>query len=177
MSSQARNDLGGQPHPVGPGIQPGAEQDDLTASGGVRLGHPVVGQPNADGSAREELFGRRLDSLPPELFSERGYEKTSFRELAERLGVTKAALYYHFRTKEDIVVSLSDDLRGGIDDIVTWAEQTRPRHERAEQILRRYSALPHNLGRDMVRFWHARITWPSAGNALPRSREVRHHRS
>ena len=36
-------------------------------------------------------------------FTQDGYEKTSLREIAEDLGVTKAALYYHFRTKEDII--------------------------------------------------------------------------
>ena len=41
-----------------------------------------------------------------ELFIEEGYDKTSLREIAEQLGVTKAALYYHFTTKDDIVNSL-----------------------------------------------------------------------
>lgn len=41
-----------------------------------------------------------------ELFTERGYEKTSLREIAEALGVTKAALYYHFERKEDILLAL-----------------------------------------------------------------------
>jgi AcrR family transcriptional regulator len=41
-----------------------------------------------------------------ELFNEQGYEKTSLREIAERLGVTKAALYYHFEKKEDILLEL-----------------------------------------------------------------------
>src|SRR5580692_9256145 len=44
-----------------------------------------------------------------DLFAEQGYEKTSLREIAERLGVTKAALYYHFKSKEDIVHSFTDD--------------------------------------------------------------------
>ena len=44
-----------------------------------------------------------------ELFAEQGYEKTSLREIAERLGVTKAALYYHFKSKEDIVRSFTED--------------------------------------------------------------------
>ncbi|MEC3954623.1 helix-turn-helix domain-containing protein [Nocardia sp. CDC153] len=96
----------------------------------------------------------RIRSVAMELFSERGYEKTSLREIAERLGVTKAALYYHFRTKEDIVASLSEDLRGGIDEIVRWAEATPPGRERAEEIVRRYGALLHSLGKDMIRFWH-----------------------
>ncbi|MFE3194771.1 TetR/AcrR family transcriptional regulator [Nocardia sp. NPDC059240] len=88
-----------------------------------------------------------------ELFSERGYEKTSLREIAERLGVTKAALYYHFRTKEDIVASLSEDLRGGIDEIVRWAESAPPGSERAREIVTRYGDLLHSLGKDMIRFW------------------------
>jgi AcrR family transcriptional regulator len=88
-----------------------------------------------------------------ELFSERGYEKTSLREIAERLGVTKAALYYHFRTKEDIVASLSEDLRRGIDAIVDWAESAPPGMNRAEEIVTRYGALLHGLGKTMIRFW------------------------
>ncbi|WP_067692500.1 TetR/AcrR family transcriptional regulator [Nocardia jejuensis] len=96
----------------------------------------------------------RIRAVAMELFTERGYEKTSLREIAERLGVTKAALYYHFRTKEDIVASLSDDLRRGIDDIVSWADATPAGPERAQEILTRYGALLHGLGRDMVRFWH-----------------------
>lgn len=89
-----------------------------------------------------------------ELFSEQGYDKTSLREIAERLGVTKAALYYHFRTKEDIVVSLSEDMRRGVDDIIAWAERTPAGPARARELLTRYGALLHGTGRDMVRFMY-----------------------
>ena len=41
-----------------------------------------------------------------DLFSDKGYDGTSLREIAERLGVTKAALYYHFASKEDILMAL-----------------------------------------------------------------------
>ncbi|MBB5913521.1 AcrR family transcriptional regulator [Nocardia transvalensis] len=95
----------------------------------------------------------RIRVTAMELFAERGYEKTSLREIAERLGVTKAALYYHFRTKEDIVASLSEDLRRGVDEIVEWGESAPPGRERAEEIVLRYGALLHDLGKDMIRFW------------------------
>ncbi|MEZ0364326.1 TetR/AcrR family transcriptional regulator [Mycobacterium sp. pUA109] len=95
----------------------------------------------------------RIRSVAMELFTERGYATTSLRDIAEQLGVTKAALYYHFRTKEDIVASLSEDLRRGIDDIVGWAESTPPGRDRAQQIVTRYGTLLHGLGKDMVRFW------------------------
>jgi len=41
-----------------------------------------------------------------ELFSDRGYDKASLRDIADRLGITKAALYYYFERKEDILLEL-----------------------------------------------------------------------
>lgn len=54
---------------------------------------------------RGEMRERILD-VALELFNEQGYDKTSLREIADRLGVTKAALYYHFERKEDILLEL-----------------------------------------------------------------------
>lgn len=44
--------------------------------------------------------------MASELFSEQGYDATSLREIADRLGFTKAALYYHFQSKEQILAAL-----------------------------------------------------------------------
>ncbi len=52
-------------------------------------------------STRERILDAALD-----LFLEQGYDGTSLREIAEQLGVTKAALYYHFESKEDILLAL-----------------------------------------------------------------------
>lgn len=76
-----------------------------------------------------------------DLFAERGYDATSLREIADRLGVTKAAVYYHFRTKEEILASLFDDLLAGVDAILEWARAQEPGVERARGIVERYSAL------------------------------------
>jgi AcrR family transcriptional regulator len=48
----------------------------------------------------------RILAVANELFIEQGYEGTSLREIADRLDITKAALYYHFRSKEEILESL-----------------------------------------------------------------------
>jgi AcrR family transcriptional regulator len=48
----------------------------------------------------------RILDVALELFNDQGYEKTSLREIADRLGVSKAALYYHFERKEDILLEL-----------------------------------------------------------------------
>jgi AcrR family transcriptional regulator len=83
----------------------------------------------------------RIQSIALELFAEQGYEKTSLREIAERLGVTKAALYYHFRSKEDIVRSFSEDYRAELEQVIAWgASQPRTPGTRAE-ILRRYAGI------------------------------------
>jgi AcrR family transcriptional regulator len=48
----------------------------------------------------------RILDIALELFTERGYDKTSLRDIAERVGTTKAALYYHFARKEDMLLEL-----------------------------------------------------------------------
>src|SRR5689334_12768186 len=82
----------------------------------------------------------RIQQVALELFTEQGYEGTSLREIAERLGVTKAALYYHFKTKEDIVGSLVQDRLAALQQLLAWG-QAQPRTiETRQELLRRYSA-------------------------------------
>ncbi|MET9687654.1 TetR/AcrR family transcriptional regulator [Streptomyces sp. NPDC058682] len=82
---------------------------------------------------------QRIQDVALELFAEQGYEKTSLREIAERLEVTKAALYYHFKTKEDIIISIFEDLTRPIDELITWAEGQPRTLETKREVLRRYS--------------------------------------
>lgn len=60
----------------------------------------------------------RIVEVALELFNEQGYDKTSLREIAERLDVTKAALYYHFERKEDILAELHQRLQAVGGDLV-----------------------------------------------------------
>ncbi|MEW2413759.1 helix-turn-helix domain-containing protein [Streptomyces sp. NPDC046866] len=82
---------------------------------------------------------QRIQDVALELFAEQGYEKTSLREIAERLEVTKAALYYHFKTKEDIIISVFEDLTRPIDELIEWAKQQPRTLETKQEVLRRYS--------------------------------------
>jgi len=82
----------------------------------------------------------RIQQTALRLFTEQGYEATSLREIALQLGVTKAALYYHFRTKDDIIASLMEDRIEAMDALLRWARrQPRNAATRAE-ILRRFAA-------------------------------------
>jgi AcrR family transcriptional regulator len=82
---------------------------------------------------------QRIQDVALELFAEQGYEKTSLREIAERLEVTKAALYYHFKTKEEIIVSLFEDLTKPIEDLIDWGKRQPHSLETKQEIVRRYS--------------------------------------
>jgi AcrR family transcriptional regulator len=93
----------------------------------------------------------RVQKVALELFAEQGYEKTSLREIAERLGVTKAALYYHFRSKEDIVHSFTDDHYARLDELIEWARTQPPGEQTRHEILRRYVAIVF-AGADVFRF-------------------------
>jgi AcrR family transcriptional regulator len=102
--------------------------------------------PVRDGGAQHDSRGggdtrTRIRQVALELFAEQGYDKTSLREIAERLDVTKAALYYHFKSKEDIVRSLVEDYFGQIDALITWARTQPHTAPTRREILRRYVAI------------------------------------
>ncbi|MFD8631516.1 TetR/AcrR family transcriptional regulator [Streptomyces sp. NPDC059533] len=96
---------------------------------------------------------QRIQDVALELFAEQGYEKTSLREIAERLDVTKAALYYHFKTKEDIIISLFEDVTRPIDELIAWAEEQPRTLETKREVLRRYSEAM-SAGASLYRFMH-----------------------
>jgi AcrR family transcriptional regulator len=52
----------------------------------------------------------RIQQVALELFVLHGYEKTSLREIADRLGITKAALYYHYASKQELLKSVTQPL-------------------------------------------------------------------
>lgn len=41
------------------------------------------------------------------LFYEKGYEKTSINDIIERVGVSKGAFYYYFKSKEDVLEAIA----------------------------------------------------------------------
>ncbi|WP_432877491.1 TetR/AcrR family transcriptional regulator [Kribbella sp. CA-245084] len=84
---------------------------------------------------------QQIRAVALELFAERGYGQTSLREIAERLGVTKAAVYYHYRTKEDILSSLLDELIAGVDRIIECGQAQPSGPERRREVLERYSEM------------------------------------
>ncbi|MBO0820060.1 MAG: TetR/AcrR family transcriptional regulator [Nocardiopsaceae bacterium] len=94
---------------------------------------------------------QRIQQVALELFAEQGYERTSLREIAERLGVTKAALYYHFKSKEDIVASFTEDYFTQLDQLVAWAKEQPRTAATAQEVFDRYIGIVMD-GREVFRF-------------------------
>ncbi len=76
---------------------------DLVTEGGPGIAALAATKPvrGEDGDTRNRILDIALD-----LFIEQGFDKTSLRQIAERLGFSKAAVYYHFASKNDILVAL-----------------------------------------------------------------------
>lgn len=58
---------------------------------------------------RRVVTRREVLTLSARLFAENGYRSTSLELVAEQLGVTRQALYYHFKSKTDILGALFDE--------------------------------------------------------------------
>lgn len=52
----------------------------------------------------------RIRGVAVELFTAQGFEQTSLREIADRVGMTKASLYYHYPSKQALLLSLVEPL-------------------------------------------------------------------
>jgi AcrR family transcriptional regulator len=60
---------------------------------------------NIDG---ERSTAARILRAAEELLGERGYDGVSMRDVAERAGITKALIFYHFRSKDDLFGTVLD---------------------------------------------------------------------
>lgn len=58
------------------------------------------------------------------LFMEEGYRGISMRQIAEAVGVTKAAIYYHFQDKEDLFVAIVEQYLSQMASLIDDATAT-----------------------------------------------------
>ena len=70
---------------------------------------------------------RRTIAAALELFADHGVSGTSLQMIADALGVTKAAVYHQFNTKNEIVLAVCEDQFADLEAAVETAEQMRPR--------------------------------------------------
>jgi AcrR family transcriptional regulator len=91
---------------------------------------------------------QRIQDVARDLFASQGVQRTSLQDIADKLGVTKPALYYHFTSRDDLVRSIVQPL---IDD----GEQFVFAHEQrgdidVRELLEGYFDFHHRHRRDLM---------------------------
>src|SRR3954466_1155147 len=72
---------------------------------GPKTGDAASVRPARGGATRTALVGAAR-----ELFTERGYAAVGTEEVVRRAGVTRGALYHHFRDKQDLFRAVYEEL-------------------------------------------------------------------
>ena len=125
----------GEPEKTERGVDP-AGQPARTAHPGqpARTAHPgQPAQPGHGGHPGDQTRARILD-VALELIADRGFAATSTREIAERLGFTKAALYYHFRTKDDLLAAIVGTAMADLESLIERGGEARTPEARRDLV-------------------------------------------
>jgi AcrR family transcriptional regulator len=77
---------------------------------------------------------QRIVDTATRLFASRGYDGTSLQLIADELGMTKAAVYHHFRTKSAILQAIAERAHEAIAQLLDAAAGKRSRRERLEMM-------------------------------------------
>jgi AcrR family transcriptional regulator len=89
---------------------------------------------NPPGAAAYTPAQARVVDAALALFAEHGISGTSLQMIADAIGVTKAAVYHQYNTKDEIVLAVAQVLLARLDAAVTAAEAERSR-SRAREVL------------------------------------------
>jgi AcrR family transcriptional regulator len=96
---------------------------------------------------RPRLSKSAVVSRALELADRGGVDALTIRRLATELGVTPMALYWHFRSKEDLLAALSDHIWSAVDlevdQSAPWPDQLRAIMESLVSVLRAHPSGAH----------------------------------
>lgn len=76
----------------------------------------------------------RIVNVALTLFAEKGYEATSLQDIANEMGLTKPAVYYHYRGKQEILNDLAEPVRAALSGLFDRA-RAQPLGRRRTEIL------------------------------------------
>ncbi len=84
---------------------------------------------------------QRLIDVAVDLFTRHSFAGTSLQMIADEMGFTKAAIYYHFRTREELLAAVVEPTFEQLRGIITSAESQRSAGARADHMLCGYAEL------------------------------------
>jgi len=64
----------------------------------------------------------RIRAVALDLFAAQGFEGTTLQQIADRLGFTKAALYYHYRSKDELLSAVVEPFFADMEAVMDSAE-------------------------------------------------------
>jgi len=98
---------------------------------------PMSSPASADPGYRAPGFSAaqlRIVNAALDLFAEHGVGGTSLQMIADAIGVTKAAVYHQFKTKDEIVLAAAEAELANLEAAIDAAE-AEPTRERAREVL------------------------------------------
>ena len=84
---------------------------------------------------------QRLLDIAMVLISRHGFAGTSLQMIADDLGFTKAAIYYHFRTRDQLLIALMEPLLHQIRQVVETAEDQSTPRTQMDAMVRGFAAV------------------------------------
>jgi AcrR family transcriptional regulator len=84
---------------------------------------------------------QRLIDAAIELFKQHSVAGTSLQMISEELGLTKSAIYHHFRTRDELLTAVMEPLILVVAALVDTAESRRGARARADNMLVGYATL------------------------------------
>ena len=81
---------------------------------------------------------KNIIQVAREFFSEYGYLGASMSDLATRLNMTKAGLYYHFAGKAEIFKTVLDEAFAELSQGLTEAKNAKTAHQKLENVIKSY---------------------------------------
>lgn len=121
----------------------------------------------------------RLLETALELFTTHGVEGTSLQMIADALGITKAAVYYHFKTKDEIAAAVVEPALSELDLVVEQASRQRRRGAQVDHLLEgfvdaviRHRTLVSWISRDPGILRVVALSWTGRENVNERMLEM-----
>jgi AcrR family transcriptional regulator len=84
---------------------------------------------------------QRLVEVAVELFTRHSVAGTSLQMISDELGLTKSAIYHHFRTREELLSAVIEPLMAEVTGLVEAAEARRGARARADHLIVGFATL------------------------------------